>query len=613
MLLSPISPDSNTLPGQVPALPSSGAGAAGFAEQLQLVAAMAPPDAPVSLSIPGATNSQPLNSDDAAAGVAGLPGFASIPPAAPIAFHSTAELNLRGVVISPIALGGAPQAAHAPLTPTPAAPESSATPIAITTLPGAHSTAELNLRSVMFSPIAPDAAPQATVGSTVAPAPSSASETSATPIPVTNVPAAAVKAREEIAPALQDAAPAIEEVPILASGLPQKSSTLTAGVPAPEARVEHKHHAHAEKAAPAAADTPDSQPQTPAASQAAAPVAAPAAVPVHMVLPIAARFTHPLMPLGNRIPFAAPVATRTSARTENSAAGDPFDTDTEPKAAALPAEATKPLIATADQLAFAAKVQIAKPQSISHQTSDTPATARQAEPVQADPVHSGQQSQQHDSHSDADPQASMKAGESAVKSTARPAHAAPVFEAVATGGEEVSRPAKPVLSATARPASAAAAASDITPTRPEMPAAPMKDISVRIQSEQGENVEVRILHRAGDVQIAVKSADGDTAQGLRHGLSELSDRLNATGYHADTWHPGQAAAETTADFGGSQNSQQHSQQQQSQGDSQSHSGWSQQQGGRRDDNQSNRPRWVEELESNISSSPETGLFHGLIR
>jgi hypothetical protein len=112
------------------------------------------------------------------------------------------------------------------------------------------------------------------------------------------------------------------------------------------------------------------------------------------------------------------------------------------------------------------------------------------------------------------------------------------------------------------------------------------------------------------LQIAVKSASGESTQGLRHGLSELSDRLNATGYHADTWHPGQTvAAETSADSGNSQNSQQ----QQSQGDSQSHSGWSQQQGGQRDDNHSNRPRWIEELESNISSSPETGLFHGLIR
>lgn len=578
MLLSPISLDSNVLPGQVPALASSGAGATGFAEQLQLVAALAPPDASAPASLP-------LNSDDAAATAAPnaagsqipvqlkpLLVFASIPPAAPIAFHSTAELNIRGVVFSPIVPDPAPQAAVSStvLTPPVVAPE-------------VH------------------VAQSQTEGAPV---------TAATSQPVSNVPAAEVKPQEKIAPALQDAAPAIEEAPILASGLPQKSSP-------PETRVEHEHHAHAEKADAKSGDTPDAQPQPAviAQPQPAAPVPAPAALPVHMVLPAAQRFNRPLIPLGNRIPAAVVVATRTPIRTETPAAADPFNNDADPKAATLPAATTRPLVATADQLAFAAKVQLAKPQPVTR----NPELIR-AEPVYSEPAHSesaqseSHSQQQHSSHKDADPQFSMKAGETAAKPAARPAHASSTFEAHSAVSGELVSAAKPGVTASPRPASAAsAAAEDITPTRPEMPAGPMKDISVRIQSEQGENVDVRILHRAGDVQIAVKSASGETTQGLRHGLSELSDHLNATGYHAETWHPGQTttAAENTADSGNSQ--QQHSQQQQSQGDSQSHSGWSQQQGGRRDDHQNNRPRWIEELDSNISSSPETGLFHGLIR
>jgi hypothetical protein len=585
---------------------------------------MAPPDAPVSLSIRGAASSLSLNSGDAAAVAAGpkmaarlnaLPVFASMPSGAPIAFHSTAELNIRGVVFSSIVSDPAPQAAvsstvppEAPVAPTPAAvaPETLAAPEA-PVMP--TRTAIAPKASVAPTPAvaAPDApvAPKRTVAAPAA-------ESAALSKSVTNVPAAEVKPREEIAPALQDAAPAIEEAPILASGLPQKSSTPKAA--APEARVEHKHHAHVDQAEPKPADTPDSQPLPAVTAQpsAAAPVPAAVALPVHMVLPIAARFNRPLIPLGNRIPAAASVATmRTPLRTEAPATADPFDpfnNDADPKAAALPAESIKPLVATADQLAFAAKVQLAKPQAVSR----NPEPVR-AEPVHAEPVRSESHSQQqHSSHKDADPQFSMKAGETAAKPAARPAHAASTFEAAATVSEESIPAAKPGFTASTRPTSgAAASAEDVTPTRPEVPAAPMKDISIRIQSEQGENVDVRILHRAGDVQIAVKSENGETTQGLRHGLSELSDRLNATGYHADTWHPGQTttAADNTADSGNSQ----HSQQQQSQGDSQSHSGWSQQQGGRRDDNQSNRPRWIEELESNISSSPETGLFHGLIR
>ncbi len=331
-----------------------------------------------------------------------------------------------------------------------------------------------------------------------------------------------------------------------------------------------------------------------------------------MVLPVAARFSHPLIPLGNRIPAATLVATtRTPVRAEAPPAADPsepsdpFHSDADPKAALLPAEATKPLVSTADQLAFAAKVQLAKPQTVSHRVAETPVAAKPAEPARHE-----QPSQQNSSRRDSDSQFSMKAGETATKAAAQPTRANSTFEAPTAVGE-ASIPVTKTGSASPTHASSAAAAEDITPARPEMPAAPMKDISVRIQSDQGENVDVRILHRAGDVQIAVKSVTGESTQGLRHGLSELSDRLNATGFHADTWHPGQttAAADNPADSGNSN----HSQQQQSQGDSQSHSGWSQQQGGRRDDNQNNRPRWIEELDANISSAPETGIFHGLLR
>jgi hypothetical protein len=442
----------------------------------------------------------------------------------------------------------------------------------------------------------------------------------ATPIvaaPVKDIPAADVKPKpqEQIAPEPQDAAPANEGAPIPASGLPQKTS---APVPAPHARAEHKHHSHAEKAEPATTDVPDSQPQpqlqVTAQPQTASTTAAPTPLPLHMVLPVPQRLSYSLTPLGNRIPAAMAMATRTPVRTETPAAADPFYADGDPKPAPLRAEAIKPMVATADQLAFATQVQLAKPQPVSQRVSATPATPRSAEAVHAEPVQSQSQSHsqhQHDDRGDADPQSSMKAAETAVKPAARPAPGASSFEPIHGVAGETMTPAKTASTMPNRPTSAAAAAEDITPTRPEVPAAPMKDISVRIQSEQGENVDVRILHRAGDVQIAVKSASGETTQGLRHGLSELSDRLNASGYHADTWHPGQtatAADTNTSDSGNSQHSQQ-----QSQGDSQSNSGWSQQQGGRRDDNQSNRPRWIEELESNISSPAETGSFHGLIR
>ncbi|MGD1070280.1 MAG: hypothetical protein ABSB15_09075 [Bryobacteraceae bacterium] len=143
------------------------------------------------------------------------------------------------------------------------------------------------------------------------------------------------------------------------------------------------------------------------------------------------------------------------------------------------------------------------------------------------------------------------------------------------------------------------------------PAAPMKDISVRVESTQGQNVDVRIVQRAGDLQIAVKSDDNLTTQGLRQGLSELTNRLNESGYQTETWRPGHSAAapESAGESGNSSH-------QPPSGDAQSNSGSSQHNRGQRDNNPSNRPRWIQELQSNLdsgtaSTGQTTGQFHGL--
>jgi len=173
------------------------------------------------------------------------------------------------------------------------------------------------------------------------------------------------------------------------------------------------------------------------------------------------------------------------------------------------------------------------------------------------------------------------------------------------------------------PVDVTAAAGNCAPTTPGVPASLdnpaadqqtrpaglMKDISVRVENSQGQNVDVRIVQRAGDLQIAVKSANLDTTQSLRNGLSELTNRLNASGYQAETWKPGLQAAASSESASGSGNSSD----QPSSGDSQSNSSWSQQNQGQRDNNPSNRPRWISELESRLTSGAEsTGQFHGFV-
>ena len=136
---------------------------------------------------------------------------------------------------------------------------------------------------------------------------------------------------------------------------------------------------------------------------------------------------------------------------------------------------------------------------------------------------------------------------------------------------------------------------------------------MRIEAAEGQKVDVRIVQRAGDLQIAVKSGDDITTQGLRHGLADLANRLNETGYHAETWRPGQPAAmESSATSPHNPSHQSQSGGSQSDG-SQSNSGGPQQDRGQRHNNPSNRPHWIDELESNLSGGAETsGQFNGIV-
>ena len=160
-------------------------------------------------------------------------------------------------------------------------------------------------------------------------------------------------------------------------------------------------------------------------------------------------------------------------------------------------------------------------------------------------------------------------------------------------------------SPTSDPTATIAEPPSVSPATP--PQGPMKELTMRIEAAEGQKVDVRIVQRAGDLQIAVKSADDVTTQGLRHGLADLANRLNETGYHAETWRPGQQA---TLESSASNQSQ--SDQSQSDG-SQSNSSGSQQDRGQRHNNPSNRPHWIDELESNLSGGTEpSGQFNGIV-
>lgn len=156
------------------------------------------------------------------------------------------------------------------------------------------------------------------------------------------------------------------------------------------------------------------------------------------------------------------------------------------------------------------------------------------------------------------------------------------------------------------PASANTEAPTPLPQNPPHSAAPLKDISLQVTQADNERVDVRVVQQGNEVHVSVHSGDASLSSGLRQGLAELQGRLEENGYRAEMWRPTLSVATLTPTPGG------HSAPDQSRGgDQQSHSGGSQQDGGRRNPNQPNQPRWVEELQSSLDGGENSlGGSHG---
>jgi hypothetical protein len=141
--------------------------------------------------------------------------------------------------------------------------------------------------------------------------------------------------------------------------------------------------------------------------------------------------------------------------------------------------------------------------------------------------------------------------------------------------------------------------------QPTVQQGPLKDVSLSVEPVQGQKVEIRVVERAGEVRVAVHAPNSEVAQGLRQNLSELSDRLTETGYHTETWRP--AASEAPATASDNKNSSGNP----GGGDSQQQQNSSQQGRGQREQNQSNRPRWVQEFETSLTTgTASTGDSNG---
>jgi hypothetical protein len=89
--------------------------------------------------------------------------------------------------------------------------------------------------------------------------------------------------------------------------------------------------------------------------------------------------------------------------------------------------------------------------------------------------------------------------------------------------------------------------------RPPVMAKP-QSIDLRLGDKGAEQVDIRVSQRAGDVQVTVRTADGDLAQSLRHHLPELSERLSQEGMTGNFWQPSPTSSTSTHTDSGGQDS-----------------------------------------------------------
>jgi hypothetical protein len=153
---------------------------------------------------------------------------------------------------------------------------------------------------------------------------------------------------------------------------------------------------------------------------------------------------------------------------------------------------------------------------------------------------------------------------------------------------------RPEASATQTPFQSTAEAlrtseSDL-PATPQLRTGAAQEISIRIPQADSSTIDLRVVERAGQLHVDVRTSDGAMQTSLRQDLGTLTNSLERAGYHSETFTPSSMQARTMP---GAPMSNQDDRQDQSQ-----HRGGSGDfSGGRRQQQQQKRPStWLEELE-----------------
>jgi hypothetical protein len=78
--------------------------------------------------------------------------------------------------------------------------------------------------------------------------------------------------------------------------------------------------------------------------------------------------------------------------------------------------------------------------------------------------------------------------------------------------------------------------------RPQAPAAPAREIHLRLGDLRADGVSLQVVDRKGRIEVAVRTPDRELAGSLRESLPTLVRRMEGVGYRVEAWAPPEFAA-----------------------------------------------------------------------
>ena len=127
-----------------------------------------------------------------------------------------------------------------------------------------------------------------------------------------------------------------------------------------------------------------------------------------------------------------------------------------------------------------------------------------------------------------------------------------------------------------------------------------RDITLRLSAQNQPAVDVRVVERAGEVRVAVRSSDAQLAESMRAGVSQLAEHLEQRGFQTEIWHP-----QPLRTGGGSQPG--FHQQEDSHASGRGFSDGGERQS-RRHPERGRQPLWLEELEKGLNQSTNRSVI-----